>query len=890
MIPPRWSLPVVAVAGLTLASATFLLCRSVDDAPLTGETPKSQSPTVSLFTLPVELTGISDLRAEVLPAGLALLLLVLGWRPLRAPGPAGVTYRRGAPEAGLRGYWLEFLAAAALGWAVLSTLRAGTWGLSRGWLLGLGCGSGWAVLLARTADLRTVRRVLMVAAAVAAAACGLSLWNRQVLGIEMFDFPVGPITLLGGLASAWAAGSIGGALAAASATRRRPRRAWPVLAALLALAGPPLSLLVAANRRTAWLGLVGAAALVAGLLILARLRSRPLRMGLLTAVMAGLAFGVWRVLAISHELDPSLAGRFSARLIYWGRAAAMLPDRWFVGYGPDMFACEMTTALAPDRAASPRILRGSVDFDAHSEWIQAVFELGIPGGLLYLSMPLVALVLACRALVRIRSWRRRGLLAACACGLAAVVVGEAASINLRYATLPPWYWTLLGLTAALVRPGARRRSLPAEPAAVARMRRVAAAAVAVALAAFAAMDLHHVRAHALGRAAIGRDDALAAARLEQGICRLGAANWLIAHRDLGNALLNLIRRRGPMADSRPAGEAAAVDRWAARAVEVLADLHRRCPAYPAAAFRYAEALMFAGRPEEAAAVLDRHLREVNPYDSQANMLFLTVARPPAETALACLRRAVRDSGWDATMERNTAACFAARGVLDLWLPQARRAREDLASPRPPEEWQDPLAPETLRIEAARLHAAGQSAEAARAQLLAADACLRLARERSARRRPALAESDACLRAAQFLLEASPLQYGRAYSLVSTAERLVMPDSIFGAPEEGAESLLVDLRDLDARYPGRLGNLWMFSALLHLMTAQPAEQTDLRLWLSLPADRRTPAEMDALRRQLAAGIILRYQELPASARPPGYDVLQGLSPPDGHLPAAGAPLP
>src|SRR5262249_40750061 len=123
------------------------------------------------------------------------------------------------------------------------------------------------------------------------------------------------------------------------------------------------------------------------------------------------------------------------------------------GIGPDMTACRVTTALAKQHAEMPHVIHGSFIPTLHNEWLQAIFELGIPGGLAYLAIPLVALISAALAFVRMPPGPGRSALAAGAAALAAIVVIEATSINLRGPIMSPWYWTLLGLTIAVSRRG-----------------------------------------------------------------------------------------------------------------------------------------------------------------------------------------------------------------------------------------------------------------------------------------------------------------------------------------------------------------------------------------------------------------------------------------------------
>ena len=91
---------------------------------------------------------------------------------------------------------------------------------------------------------------------------------------------------------------------------------------------------------------------------------------------------------------------------------------------------KMSTIIGQRRGHMPRILHGNIDPEAHNEWLQAMFELGLPGGLLYLAIPVAAIGLATRAWLRDTAVIHPITLLACASGLIAIVVSESGSICL----------------------------------------------------------------------------------------------------------------------------------------------------------------------------------------------------------------------------------------------------------------------------------------------------------------------------------------------------------------------------------------------------------------------------------------------------------------------------
>src|SRR5262249_2155382 len=222
------------------------------------------------------------------------------------------------------------------------------------------------------------------------------------------------------------------------------------------------------------------------------------------AIIVPIAASLW-ISSCTSDSRSTAAASFAVRTTYW-RALAQLPrSRWILGAGPAMFVVDGTTQLALLRAEQPHVLGGSLDRSAHSEWLQAFYELGVPGGVAYLALPIGAIVAAGLRFRRAAPGLSRALVACFSAGLVAIVVTEAASINLRYSILPGWYWTLLGLTVAASRTGSVDRPISAawlpRPAII----RFAVAGLGVAVLLMVVNDAPATYAHAIGRPAIGRD-------------------------------------------------------------------------------------------------------------------------------------------------------------------------------------------------------------------------------------------------------------------------------------------------------------------------------------------------------------------------------------------------
>lgn len=865
---------IAAFVTLILALATLLMCRTAALPGVPDRLPPVPDFLGSYLTLPVDMLSPSDVRPYVIFLGLAGLLVLLA-----APKPSLTTTNVQRGLSTQTGFMFEL----AAGLTLLVAWRSAVWNdsllLSRGWILSYACGAGWAILLARHADGLTVRSILTGAAIVVIVGGACTLWHRRRIGPQFVEYPVGPVTMLGGLGAVWSAF----ALACWIGQRReRQRQVWrqridgarqsPARHGLLASVTLVLSiaLLVVSERQTGYLALLAAAAYMAIMLTLTRLPSRQIRAWFLVAILIAAAIAAWALFAFWYLPGQTAASKFSARWIFWSRMLESLDSWWPRGVGPDMFVCRMTTALAPWRAEHPRVLPGNVDLDAHNEWLQAFYEMGVVGGLCYLALPLIVLAAVTRHYLK-RRGRGAGLVCLpCGAAIVAVLVGETANINLRYPTFQVWYWTLLGISLAVSEPGLRRG------AATSFSWRLPASIAAAACLLWVTMDdFHRAMAHAEGRAWLGRDDEDAHAHLAFARDRWGAANWLAVSRDLGDAQLNLALREADPANatklpssSAPSSGTAA---WGLQATQTLGELVRRCSGYPGARFKLAKALVLAGRQRAAMDSLADELKASN--DPRAIELFLATCSVDCDRILALIATALRCGQWTESLEHRLEACFSQAGVSDRWLAS-------LSSLQPAagcESWAGTSAPEDLRIEAIRLTVAGDLLGAAAAQLRAADAYRRLARECPEWRRAVAAEVDVWYKAAELVLSADRSQFQRAFDLIGAAERMALAESVVSL-EQGAgdQTASIDLRKLVPGQSDRFQKMWYLSAMLHLANDQPLDQTRIRAMLSLPADRRSVKDLDAQMAHLAGQVVRMYADIPAPRRPACYERLKPLA--------------
>ncbi len=874
----RPALAIPAIVGFVLFSSTLLLC------DVSGVKPNERWPWLvdRLMAVPVEMTDVSDLRYYAIPVGLAVLLLSLAWRT--APD----SFR---PARRLRECWFEGLALVTVAWACASAWKNGTWDQSRGWVFSLSCGVGWAALLGRVLNERCIQQSLIAGSAIAGVAGLLSLAHRQGLGERFFQLPVGPITLTASLGAMWGAIAIvwcGGAMIQrrfllwpalhGGSTDPRDQPSIAAIAIGMILAASSLPLLWAAGRRGAWLGLLAGGGVAAGLALWTRFTTRKSRVILIVTAITGLAtVGVY-VRSQVRSPEKVVSGPLKLRSIYWEKMFEMMPRSAVWGFGPDQFVVKATTALARRRAEEPRVLHGTVDYDGHNEWLQAAFELGIPGGAMYLALPIGALTAGWRRWRRSTGIRRVMLLALTA-GLVAVCVSETSSINLRYPILWGWYWTIVGLMLALGRGNDFSNEVRGSPSPVLGVKRIAlrsaGAITAIFIVIVVGMDIRAALHHAKGRGLLNKDDVKAAQQLELATGRFGASRWLSTRTYLGDALSSRLRiLREAVGPQTPiTGEPAEVSR---RALEVWSEIYRECPGYLDTGFRLADAQRMAGDLVTARKTLDVLLSDLNPYDRQGNLLQIEIGELGPSAKLECVRRVLRQEMWEPVLLDIATKCFAAPDFAAAWSRQVEQALHDVALPSE-KEWQDPLAPETLRIEAFRLIGAGDLAGAERVQFAAARAYDRLARDNASVRRMWPAEADAWYLAARFLFDLDPANYTEAFDRISRAESFVIEDVPKEAvPNADPKAELVGGRFMPLDLPDKLSPLWRFSAMMHMAMKRSEGSISLRITWSLPSDQRSPERTMAELGMLAAELVKVYASRPEASRPPSYPLLVNLA--------------
>lgn len=812
--------------------------------------------------------SIADVRDAVLPlaAGCALALVALDRAARRRAGATPLARDSGnaSPAHGLRGgddthrpadgerspaeRWFLITAAATAIIAVLSTIQAGSHDFSWGWTTRFVCGAALAWATGRLIPPGSVRAAWAGLLIVGVICLALSTAYRHSRGHVYFSWPIGALTPLAVAAGTWAAAGLAGGLGLALSRSRD----WRMAALSLAATAPGCYVVAAAQRRAALLGVAAALGFFGWTRLSRRLDARTGR--LVSVAVIGLAFlavagyGVVQL----NRADRVAAGAVAVRLEYWRAGLGMVAAAPSLGIGPDMTVVRLTNAVAPQRDVSPHVVHGNIDPAFHNEWLQAVVELGLPGGLFYALLPAGTLLLARRQATRLALDRVRpgadGELArrvaappavdALSAALVALCVADAASVTLRGPILPVLYWSILGLLLA------------AAPGTAEGAPRAAAAA-------------HR-----------GRYMPVLVALLAAAGC------WTAGVLDLVRATAPMDRLAGPrlyaertIADRmQTAIDTAAQGRWD-EAAEALAPLERNVPGFRDVSARYAEALIRLDRRDEAAGVLRAVLSPTfRPHEPAANVLYARHFARDVREQLACIERALRHETVGDAMSwlhsSSTADNAEARESLAPRISEARGRVE-----KPEALAGDDDAPELFRLSAALLAGAGDVAGALADQSAAARAYETLERLNHRYRRGHRAEFDAFRMLAEMLYSADGRHHAAAFEAIRKAERY----AVMGLrhervwPPRPAEGYVFG-EVMPVEFPEELRPMWRFSAKMQ-MIAGINENLDLRVYFSLPPQWWMNEE--ALYREigaLAAECVRELKLLPPGERPRSYNAL------------------
>lgn len=794
------------------------------------------------LTLPIPTTHIADIRDGIILIAPGLGLLLLGLSTIR-PSQSSNPTDNPPPFQNSADLWLRTTTAAILIIATLSALTNHRLDLSWGWIARFAAGAGWAILIARSLNTDQVRRATLGLLIVALICLALSIAHRADHGLAHFTWPIGPITPTAAFAALWAG------IAIMLAVTNLLRKQWnPLTITSLIIGAISLYVLQQTHRRAPAMGLIAGLILATAALLWLRHRSRRIGIAIAAISIAGILLAAGYIATQLRSTNTETSGALSLRFAYWKIAMAdLVPKHLSLGAGPDSFVIQMTNAVAPLRAAAPHFYHGNINLYAHNEWIQSAVELGIPGALFYLALPLGVIALAWRRLTARQDDSARAITLALIAGLATILVTESASITLRGPMMPVWYWTLLGLLAAL-----NRDTLPSP-----RTSRITLSSP-VRCFAFLSLGLCCLGLSTIDLAHSNADKDPFTPLEQRGRDRLYANKTIVARQQAAVFASTLANKTN---DEKMAAEA--VTRWQ--------ELYELIPAFRDTPARYAEALQNANRNDDARRVLEQALDHLDPYALNSNTLYAQLRSDDPIIQLQCVRRALRNAELNNTLRsilEKLANNPAATDMLETKLPPARTAA---AEKTPPRETDSPA--EWLRIAAFLEHQSGHADLALADQHRAADYYAFLEQSNNRYRRGHKAETDGFFTLAQMRFEANIADYPAACEAIRSAERY----AVLGIAHEHVahpepERGFIGGEVVPTEFPERLFPLWRFSALLHIMTGNE-DLLVARILSFLPESKRTNEGVRSALATLYRGAYTALSQLPVEKRPAHYHALE-----------------
>jgi hypothetical protein len=657
-----------------------------------------------LLTIPIPTAGIADVRDVVLLVCVGAMLIAAGLT--RSDSEKWTPVMR----------WISSLASAVIGLGLISAWMWRSLDLSWGWIVRFAAGAAITLVIARRFTPAMVRQTIAGLLAVGVASLLLSIWHRADRGYANFTWPIGPITIVGGLAAVWAA--LAGVWGVGIVMDRGKR-----IGAAAALGACALCVyaLQQTERRSPALGLVAGVVVVAAIAAWRLYTKRQLRIAVVGCVAAAIvgatAYVVWQ----ARSADRERSGPIAVRKAYWEESAKFVGRHPLLGIGPDRFVIEMTMALAPLRAEMPHVYHGNLDTAAHNEWLQAAVELGWPAGLAYVALPMGVLFLAIRSPSKGRRLQSAGfepipaedshrllagatksLATALAAAIVALFVSEAASINLRGPILPIWYWTLLGLLAATAKP------------------MLSTATIAEKLSSSRLPPILMV-AGGLVCLALSFSESLGSVEEAQGALPTALpASRLFAEKTLASYYSNALRATNiAIASPTPQLRSCPCDYWK--------HLFELLSAYRETTAQYAENLIRNGKADEAKMVLKSAITSgMSLYDASVNMLYASLLEGDKEGQFRCVQRSLRGGAMPyGDIMKNASGFWGSDKIQRDERPIARRAANTLE----PSLLRDATV-ELLRIDAFLIYAMQNYDGAIPSQRSVAECYQRLERENS----------------------------------------------------------------------------------------------------------------------------------------------------------------
>lgn len=216
-------------------------------------------------------------------------------------------------------------------------------------------------------------------------------------------------------------------------------------------------LLLTANR-SAWIGTVVGLLVMGGLVLRYRMRPGRLRFQRhqLVSALVVVAASAALFLVVSQagggiaqrgstlkslEKDHNLQERMGS----WRAATHMIRERPWFGWGVGTYPVQQALFNPFSRDQAEIFTRGGLSENAHNSYLQTAAELGLPGVLLYVGIPVAFLVTALRALKPMRRGYRQATLIGLIAGVVGQMVTAVANPAWEYPECSLFYWFVLGL-------------------------------------------------------------------------------------------------------------------------------------------------------------------------------------------------------------------------------------------------------------------------------------------------------------------------------------------------------------------------------------------------------------------------------------------------------------
>ncbi len=269
--------------------------------------------------------------------------------------------------------------------------------------------------------------------------------------------------------------------AAVAVSEKSPgRQLFARCATVLASAG-----LLISNTRSAWIGAAVALTLlvVVSLVQMAKKHRSHVHMKVsefvvpvvLLAVALGFFMFMW-------PQTSSLVGRASTltaakndkswniRQQSWTGAEKMIAQSPLTGKGLGSFPRLSYNYTGVGHDLSVMHMRPSLSNQAHNLYLQTAAEIGIPGLLLFLSIPVTLLIIGVQRVMKMDDGIRKTLLLGSMAALVGCLVDAIASPSWQMGTVSVFMWLLMGIVASCMQPNAKRErsaslELSSQPAA-----------------------------------------------------------------------------------------------------------------------------------------------------------------------------------------------------------------------------------------------------------------------------------------------------------------------------------------------------------------------------------------------------------------------------------------